>query len=128
MKLAADDIQDVMISKSQQLSNNKTDSSVPKHTADIAAKLRLSVQALEDSNKKRKMEVPAGKIKVPTYISMGGNYKEMIFLDDDATVEFPIIDNDVMKAFCNKSNKQTLNQAHKFLQASVLAAPPRVND
>ena len=40
-KLTVDDIQDAMISKSQQLSNNKTGSSVPKHTADIAAMLIL---------------------------------------------------------------------------------------
>jgi len=48
MNLTADDIEDDMIFKSQQLSNNKLCSPVPKQTAEIAAKLRLFLRALQD--------------------------------------------------------------------------------
>ena len=105
MKFAADYIQDAMISKSQQLSNNKTGSSVPKHTSGIAVKLRLFLLALEDSDKELKRDAAAGKMKVATYSSTGGNYWEIIFLGDDTPAECAIVDSDVMKAFCNKPNK-----------------------
>ena len=122
MNITADDMQDAMVSKSQQLCNDKTGLS---QTAGIAAKLRLFLWALQELDEELRRNTPAGKIKLATYSTTGGNCREMISVDD-ATAECPIVDSDAMKAFRNDPNKRTLTDARRFLQASVVTVPSEV--